>query len=99
MYIWRHQELVRIVQKAHNGPVFTLFTTLTDGLIVSGGKEKGYRKILREYVEVVVVCGGGCCVGRWLLCREVVVCRGGCCVGRWLLCREVVVVLGGGCCV
>ena len=39
------------------------------------------------------MCRGVCCVGRWLLCREVVVVLGGgCCVGRWLLCVEVVVV-------
>ena len=39
------------------------------------------------------MCRGGCCVGRWWLCREVVVALGGgCCVGRWLLCREVAVV-------
>lgn len=41
VYVWQHQQMIRLVQKAHNGPVFALFTTLTDGLIVSGAKEKG----------------------------------------------------------
>ena len=41
VWVWKSGVLVRIVEKAHSGPVFVLFTTLIDGLIVSGGKEKG----------------------------------------------------------
>ncbi|XP_046848411.1 echinoderm microtubule-associated protein-like 6 [Xenia sp. Carnegie-2017] len=44
VYVWQNQKMIRMVQKAHNGPVFTLFTTLSDGLIVSGGKEMGNIK-------------------------------------------------------
>ncbi|XP_048456030.1 echinoderm microtubule-associated protein-like 5 [Rhincodon typus] len=40
VYVWREHLLVRIVAKAHNGPVFTMYTTLRDGLIVTGGKER-----------------------------------------------------------
>ncbi|XP_035687635.1 echinoderm microtubule-associated protein-like 6 isoform X3 [Branchiostoma floridae] len=40
VYVWRENSLVRLVAKAHNGPVFTMYTTLRDGLIVTGGKEK-----------------------------------------------------------
>ena len=40
VYVWKENILVRVVQKAHNGPVFSMFTTLRDGLIVTGGKEK-----------------------------------------------------------
>ncbi|XP_038631944.1 echinoderm microtubule-associated protein-like 5 isoform X6 [Scyliorhinus canicula] len=40
VYVWREHILVRIVAKAHNGPVFTMYTTLRDGLIVTGGKER-----------------------------------------------------------
>ncbi|XP_032883277.1 echinoderm microtubule-associated protein-like 5 isoform X3 [Amblyraja radiata] len=40
VYVWREHLLIRIVAKAHNGPVFTMYTTLRDGLIVTGGKER-----------------------------------------------------------
>ncbi|XP_068183951.1 echinoderm microtubule-associated protein-like 6 isoform X2 [Antennarius striatus] len=40
VYVWRRHCLVRLVAKAHTGPVFTMFTTLRDGLIVTGGKER-----------------------------------------------------------
>ncbi|KAM6956797.1 echinoderm microtubule-associated protein-like 6 [Aplochiton taeniatus] len=40
VYVWRAHVLVRVVAKAHTGPVFTMYTTLRDGLIVTGGKER-----------------------------------------------------------
>ncbi|PWA20112.1 hypothetical protein CCH79_00017699, partial [Gambusia affinis] len=40
VYVWRHHFLLRLVAKAHTGPVFTMYTTLRDGLIVTGGKER-----------------------------------------------------------
>uniref|UniRef100_G3Q8V5 EMAP like 6 n=1 Tax=Gasterosteus aculeatus aculeatus TaxID=481459 RepID=G3Q8V5_GASAC len=40
VYVWREHFLVRVVAKAHSGPVFTMYTTLRDGLIVTGGKER-----------------------------------------------------------
>ena len=39
VYVWRDATLERLVQKAHTGPVFSMFTTLRDGFIVTGGKE------------------------------------------------------------
>lgn len=42
MCVWKEHILVRIVAKAHTGPVFTMYTTLRDGLIVTGGKERPY---------------------------------------------------------
>lgn len=39
VYVWKDTTLTRLVPKAHNGPVFTMFTTLRDGFIVTGGKE------------------------------------------------------------
>ncbi|XP_046338524.1 echinoderm microtubule-associated protein-like 6 isoform X1 [Haliotis rufescens] len=39
VYVWKDTTLTRLVQKAHNGPVFSMYTTLRDGLIVTGGKE------------------------------------------------------------
>ena len=38
--VWNGSTATRLIEKAHNGPVFTMFTTLKDGLIVTGGKEK-----------------------------------------------------------
>ncbi|XP_053730292.1 echinoderm microtubule-associated protein-like 6 isoform X1 [Synchiropus splendidus] len=40
VYVWRDHYLQRVVAKAHTGPVFTMYTTLRDGLIVTGGKER-----------------------------------------------------------
>lgn len=42
VFVWKDCSLIRLVSKAHDGPVFTLYTTLKDGLIVSGAKEKRY---------------------------------------------------------
>ena len=41
VFVWSSHKLVRVVSRAHSGPVFTMHTTLRDGLIVTGGKEKG----------------------------------------------------------
>ena len=38
--VWAGTTASRIIERAHNGPVFAMFTTLKDGLIVTGGKEK-----------------------------------------------------------
>ncbi|XP_004681693.1 PREDICTED: echinoderm microtubule-associated protein-like 5 isoform X1 [Condylura cristata] len=38
--VWKGHVLCRIVARAHNGPVFAMYTTLRDGLIVTGGKER-----------------------------------------------------------
>lgn len=40
VFVWREHLLVRVVAKAHSGPVSTMYTTLRDGLIVTGGKER-----------------------------------------------------------
>jgi len=34
--------LTRVIMDAHSGPVFAMYTSLEDGLIVSGGKERRY---------------------------------------------------------
>ncbi|ERE73685.1 echinoderm microtubule-associated protein-like 5 [Cricetulus griseus] len=38
--VWKDHMLCRVVARAHNGPVFAMYTTLRDGLIVTGGKER-----------------------------------------------------------
>uniref|UniRef100_A0A3P9B4X6 Uncharacterized protein n=1 Tax=Maylandia zebra TaxID=106582 RepID=A0A3P9B4X6_9CICH len=43
VYVWRDHYLLRVVAKAHTGLVFTMYTTLRDGLIVTGGKERPRR--------------------------------------------------------
>ncbi|KAI0227896.1 Echinoderm microtubule-associated protein-like 6 [Lamellibrachia satsuma] len=40
VFVWKDTTLTRLVQKAHNGPVFSMYTTLRDGLIVTGAKER-----------------------------------------------------------
>ena len=51
VFVWSGHKLVRLFSRAHSGPVFSTHTTLRDGLIVTGGKEKGYvLQIVRENV-------------------------------------------------
>ncbi|XP_053521940.1 echinoderm microtubule-associated protein-like 5 isoform X5 [Artibeus jamaicensis] len=38
--VWKEHVLCRVVAGAHTGPVFAMYTTLRDGLIVTGGKER-----------------------------------------------------------
>ncbi|XP_036887500.1 echinoderm microtubule-associated protein-like 5 isoform X3 [Sturnira hondurensis] len=38
--VWKEHVLCRVVARAHTGPVFAMYTTLRDGLIVTGGKER-----------------------------------------------------------
>eukprot|EP00795_Rhopilema_esculentum_P003114 gene3114-1413_t len=40
VFVWVGTSLTRVVGQAHSGPVFTMYTTIKDGLIVTGGKEK-----------------------------------------------------------
>jgi len=40
VFVWAGSSLARVVSQAHAGPIFTMYTTLKDGLIVTGGKEK-----------------------------------------------------------
>eukprot|EP00794_Sanderia_malayensis_P020047 gene20047-22014_t len=40
VYVWVGANLGTVVQ-AHSGPIFTMFTTIKDGLIVTGSKESG----------------------------------------------------------
>lgn len=39
IFVWKGQQLERVVAKAHSGPIFSMYTTLRDGLIVTGAKE------------------------------------------------------------
>jgi len=50
VYVWKQHSLARTVAKAHAGPVFTMFTTLRDGLIVTGGKEKPWVGLLGDAI-------------------------------------------------
>ncbi len=40
VWVWQGVVLSRVVAGAHTGPVFAMFTTLEDGLLVSAGKER-----------------------------------------------------------
>ncbi|XP_071834835.1 echinoderm microtubule-associated protein-like 6 isoform X3 [Apostichopus japonicus] len=43
VFVWKDHFLARIISRAHDDAVFTLYTTLKDGLIVSGGKDRSGR--------------------------------------------------------
>ncbi len=57
VYVWRDTALIRMVQGAHRGPVFSIYTTLRDGLIVTGAKEK----------QCVCVCVRASACGGWVV--------------------------------
>ena len=40
IFIWKSNVLTRVVSQAHSGPVFAMYTSLDDGLVVSAGKER-----------------------------------------------------------
>ena len=46
--MFKEVKLSRVIPKAHQGPIFSMFTTLSDGLIVTGAKEK----MLVDYIEI-----------------------------------------------
>lgn len=43
IFVWKENILIKIIQNAHKGPIFTIYTTITDGCIVTGGKEKSTK--------------------------------------------------------
>lgn len=55
MCVWKEHVLVRIVAKAHTGPVFTMYTTLRDGLIVTGGKERPWVTVLFHFTLAMLL--------------------------------------------
>lgn len=40
VYVWTGAVVTRVVTAAHSGPVFAMFTSLEDGLVLSAGKER-----------------------------------------------------------
>jgi len=40
IFVWKDNVLVRVVSSAHQGPIFTMYTSLFDGNILTGSKEK-----------------------------------------------------------
>ena len=49
VWVWQGVGLSRVVSGAHTGPVFAMFTTLEDGLVVSAGKERRY-----SYCDIII---------------------------------------------
>uniref|UniRef100_T1JGP8 WD repeat-containing protein 55 homolog n=1 Tax=Strigamia maritima TaxID=126957 RepID=T1JGP8_STRMM len=39
IFVWRDEKLIRVVTRAHCGPIFSLYGSSFDGLVVSGAKE------------------------------------------------------------
>lgn len=54
--VWKDHILCRIVARAHNGPVFAMYTTLRDGLVVTGGKERPWVLFLSQLSWISVTC-------------------------------------------
>lgn len=40
VFIWKDNVLIRTILNAHNGPIFSMYTSLFDGYIVTGAKER-----------------------------------------------------------
>ena len=47
VFVWQDSRLTRVITNCHTGPVFALYTTIKDGLIVSGGKEKNGKCVVK----------------------------------------------------
>ena len=54
VYVWQETTLSRVLQKAHNGPIFSMFTTLRDGLIVTGESSLRYATASSLQVRALV---------------------------------------------
>lgn len=54
VYVWKGNNFVRLVTKAHDGPVFSMYTTLKDGLIVTAAKEKRQVPLLSSDISCVL---------------------------------------------
>lgn len=39
IYVWKENVLARAVLRAHTGPIFSMYTSLFDGCILTGAKE------------------------------------------------------------
>lgn len=50
IYAWTGNVLSRVITDAHTGPVFAMYTSLEDGLLVSGGKETWYTMYIPIYI-------------------------------------------------
>jgi hypothetical protein len=46
--IWKENVLVRAIKNAHQGPIFSMYTSLFDGCIVTGAKEVKYVLTLKK---------------------------------------------------
>ncbi|KAI3380118.1 hypothetical protein SNEBB_001204 [Seison nebaliae] len=44
VYVWKDTVLNRVVFNAHNGPIFSMYTSISDGYIITSGKEKSNFK-------------------------------------------------------
>ena len=40
--MWKGHVLTRVIEKAHSGPVFAMFSSVNENKVLSGGKERGY---------------------------------------------------------
>ena len=49
IFVWKDNVLLRVVLGAHSGPIFSMYTSLFDGCIVTGAKEKVYGKIINKF--------------------------------------------------
>ena len=81
VYIWSGNSLSRVVKNVHSGPVFAMFTTVKDGLIVTGGKDKGYERVIMQYAKLVLFYNCNlkmflfCFVAKWTLECTVAKCK------------------------
>jgi len=59
VYVWKENTLIRLVSRAHDGPIFSMYTTLKDGLIVTGAKEKRYGscdlRVTRDWSTLIPI--------------------------------------------
>jgi echinoderm microtubule-associated protein-like 5 len=52
IFVWKDIVLTRVINNAHNGPIFSMYTSLFDGCIVTGAKERKSNKKDNSPVKV-----------------------------------------------
>ena len=41
VFVWKGHLLTRIIEQAHSGPIFAMFSSINQNRIISAGKERG----------------------------------------------------------
>lgn len=49
VFMWKGHVLTRVIEKAHSGPVFAMFSSVNENKVLSGGKERGVDSVIKSW--------------------------------------------------